>query len=353
MRRGVAPRRFQKTLFGQGGVQGMDGEAHRHRKQMFVSLMSPERIQRQGELSAQWWAVYARKWTKLDRVVLYDEVCEILTRAACAWASVPLEEPEVAARTRELTAMFDYAGSVGPKHWWARIARKRAERWIENVIEQIRARKLDVPEESAAHKIAWHRELNGELLSLNVAAVELLNVLRPIVAVSVYITFAALALHTYPGCRQQLQSGADDYAHLFAQEVRRFYPFFPAVGAEVRQDFEWNAYRFRKGTPVLLDLYGTNHDERAWTAPNEFQPERFRSWAANPYNFIPQGGGDQHVNHRCPGEAIAIELLKVASTFLADGINYDVPEQDLEIDFTRVPALPKSHFVIGKVTAGK
>ena len=95
---------------------------------------------------------------------------------------------------------------------------------------------------------------------------------------SVYLTFAALALHDYPACRECVCArGDDDYPLFFAQEVRRFYPFFPAVGAETRHDFEWNGYHFPKGMPVLLDLYGTNHDERTWTAPNEFQPERFRN----------------------------------------------------------------------------
>ena len=39
-RKGVAPKRVQKTLLGEGGVQGIDGEVHRHRKQMFMDLMS-------------------------------------------------------------------------------------------------------------------------------------------------------------------------------------------------------------------------------------------------------------------------------------------------------------------------
>lgn len=41
-RRGAAPARAQKTLLGEGGVQGLDDEAHRVRKQMFMSLMTPE-----------------------------------------------------------------------------------------------------------------------------------------------------------------------------------------------------------------------------------------------------------------------------------------------------------------------
>jgi fatty-acid peroxygenase len=276
-------------------------------------------------------------------------MCELLTRVACAWSGVPLPEADVALRTRQLTAMFDYAGSIGPRHWQARLARIRAERWIEDIIQRCRDRQLEVPHDSATHVIATHCQPNGEPLTRNVAAVELLNVLRPTVAVAVYLTFAALALHHHPACRQALQTSADDYAHLFAQEVRRFYPFFPAVGAKTRHDFDWNGYRFPKDTPVILDLYGTNHDPRAWNAPDQFQPDRFRHWDMNPYNFIPQGGGDSYVNHRCPGELIAIELLKVAAKFLAQRITYEVPPQDLALDMTRLPAVPKSHFAIANV----
>ena len=34
-RKKAAPMRIKKTLFGQGGVQGLDGDAHRQRKQRF------------------------------------------------------------------------------------------------------------------------------------------------------------------------------------------------------------------------------------------------------------------------------------------------------------------------------
>ncbi|MFP3670857.1 cytochrome P450, partial [Priestia sp. SIMBA_032] len=53
-----------------------------------------------------------------------------------------------------------------------------------------------------------------------VAAVELLNLLRPTVAVGRYLTFAALALHRHPGWRDDLAAGNDVAAHWFAQEVR-------------------------------------------------------------------------------------------------------------------------------------
>lgn len=351
VRSGATPGRIQKTLFGQGGVQGLDDKAHRHRKQMFMSLMTSERLGQLAETTSREWDACVRKWASKDKVVLYDELQELLTRAVCAWAGVPLEESEVGRRTRELTALFDYAGAVGPKHWWSRLTRKRAERWAEGVIEQIRDGKLDAPAQSALQVIASHRELNGALLSPRIAAVELLNVLRPTVAVSVYIIFAAYALHQYPECRRKLVAGEEGYAELFVQEVRRFYPFFPAVMARVRHDFDWKGYHFPQGRQVVLDLYGTNHDARTWEAPEAFRPERFRQWDDSPFNFIPQGGGDHQVNHRCPGEWITIELTKVALRFLTQKIRYDVPAQDLQIETSRLPAVPQSRFVITNVQA--
>jgi fatty-acid peroxygenase len=349
MREGAAPGRIQKTLFGRGGVQALDGEEHRHRKRMLMSLMTPAAIARLGDIAAAEWGVRARRWTSMQSVVLYEELQRLLTRAACEWAGVPLPEPEIERRSRQLSALFDSAASVGPRHWYSRFARKRAESWIMDLVAEVRDGWLHPYEGSALHAVAHYRDPSGRLLRPREAAVEVLNILRPTVAVAVYIVFAAHALYRHPECRARLRSGERNYADFFVQEVRRFYPFFPAVMARVRHDFEWNGYVFPKGRRAMLDLYGTNHDARNWPAPEEFRPERFRSWNGNSFNFIPQGGGDYHANHRCPGEWITMELMRVALDFLVNRIRYEVPEQDLEIDCSRLPALPGSRFIIVKV----
>lgn len=46
--------------------------------------------------------------------------------------------------------------------------------------------------------IAAHREPDGAPLDPRTAAVEVLNVVRPTVAVSWFVTFAAHALHRWP-----------------------------------------------------------------------------------------------------------------------------------------------------------
>ncbi len=40
-RNGAAPKRIQKTLFGENAIQTMDGSPHIHRKLLFMSLMTP------------------------------------------------------------------------------------------------------------------------------------------------------------------------------------------------------------------------------------------------------------------------------------------------------------------------
>lgn len=252
-------------------------------------------------------------------------------------------------RTRQLTALFDYAGPAGPKHLRSRLARHRSERWLARIVEDIRDGRLSVDEDTALYRIARHRDLDGVLLTPQVAAVELLNVLRPTVAVSVYIVFVAHALHRHPAARLTLEGADPAYAEAFVHEVRRFYPFFPAVPARVRESFRWNGHEFDANTRVILDLHGINHDERAWQAPQEFRPQRFLQWDGNAYTFVPQGGGDHLANHRCAGEWVTVELMRQALEFLVRDIRYSVPSQDLTIDEVRLPAMPRSRFVIANV----
>lgn len=350
-RAGATPKRVQKTLFGQGGVQGLDGTAHRHRKAMFMALMTPAEIERLANLTIAQWQTYIDKWATMDNVVLFDEITRLLCQSICTWTGVPLDKTEVDQRSREMKAMIDGAGGVAFRYIQGRLARRQAERWAAGLIRRVRARELELSEECALFRIAWHRNREGGLMKEHEAAVELINVLRPTVAVARYIIFAALALHYYPACRERLADGDTDYLEMFVQEVRRFYPFFPFVAARVRNTFVWHDYRFPQGIRVLLDLYGTNHDAAYWKDPDIFRPERFAKWSDDAYGFIPQGGGGHYLNHRCAGEWATVALMKSMTEFLVRSIDYNVPVQDLSIDLSRIPAIPASRFIINNVKA--
>jgi fatty-acid peroxygenase len=348
-RRGAVPVTTLKLLQGRGSVQTLDGDAHRRRKAVFMSLMSADAIGRLVRQMEAEWRDRLPRWRTAGTIVLDDEVHAILGRVACRWAGLNLSPREEAARTRELTAMIEGAGSIGPRNWKGLWLRTRTERWARGVIDAVRARRLAVPEGSAVHAFAWSRTPDGSPLDTATAAVELINVLRPTVAVARYVTFAALALHEHPHSRHALHGSDDEAVEAFVQEVRRFYPFFPLVGGRVLAAFTWRGHRFERDDWVLLDLYGTLHDERLWEDPGAFRPERFRSREPGAFDLIPQGAGDHHTGHRCPGEWITIAVMKAAVRLLTGAMRYEVPEQDLRVDPSRMPAVPASRLVIRNV----
>ncbi|MFU8851866.1 cytochrome P450 [Micromonospora sp. SL1-18] len=345
VRHGALPTRGQRTLTGVGGVQGLDGAAHRARKAMFMSIMTATAVRHLGQLFEDEWRARIPAWTEAGPVALCEEAGRMLTRAVCAWAGVPLADGDVARRTADLHATIEAPAAVGPRHWRGLLGRRRAEHWIGDLIERARTGRLPAPEGSALRVVADHRDEQGRLLPRRIAAVELLNVIRPTVAVDRFVMFAALALHDHPRWRDRVR-GDDAATESFVQEVRRYYPFFPMSAARVRRPFEWQGHHFPQGRRVLLGLYATNHHPQLWPEPERFRPERFTGWRGDPFSLIPQGGGDHLTGHRCPGEWLTIELMKRAVTNLTCAMSYRVPPQDLALDLSRVPAQPASGLVI-------
>ena len=351
-RSGAAPEPLRATLFGKGGVQGLDGVPHRHRKSLFLNALSPARLAALGARVEHDWEAAIDDWSRRTPFRLYEAVQTVLSRSVCAWAGIPLTSTELADRTRQLVLLFDGAAGGPMRHLQARAARRSLERWLGDWIDEVRSGRIDVSPACAVHVVAHHTDEHGQLLPARVAAVELLNLLRPTIAVSVYIVFIAHALHHHSPSRLALRRGDDPgYIERFVQEVRRLYPFFPAVVARVREPFEWSGHVFPRGRRVMLDLHGTNHDPRVWSAPHEFRPERFAADPPSEYGFIPQGGAEPRGNHRCPGEDTAILLMKVAADVLCNRMRYRVPDQDTRIDMKRLPALPRDGFMIADVTA--
>ncbi len=63
-RDGAMPEPVRATLTGKGGVQGLDGERHLRRKEMFVSLLTQERVEALGEKFEKMWLAELPAWTR-------------------------------------------------------------------------------------------------------------------------------------------------------------------------------------------------------------------------------------------------------------------------------------------------
>jgi fatty-acid peroxygenase len=315
---------------------------------MFLSLVTPDAVASLADAVSRRWEAAVDGWPGARRIVLFDEAVQILGSAVFGWAGIPLERASGERRARDLASIVDGFGSLGPRHVRARLARIRADRWTRGLVADVRAGRLHPPAGSALEVISGHRELDGRPLHERVAATELLNVVRPTVAVAYFVTFSALALHHHPGWRQRLATGDDAVLEAFAHEVRRYYPFVPALGARVRQRLTWQGHRLTPGRLVMLDVFGTDHDPAAWPDPQRFDPDRFVGREPDRLAFVPHGDGDPATSHHCAGEGLTTELLKTVARQLTR-LHYQVPRQDLRVPLTRMPTRPRSGFVITDV----
>jgi fatty-acid peroxygenase len=340
------PEPVQGTLFGKGAVHSLDGEAHRVRKSMFVALLMREDgiASLVRDVTAAWDAA-VEEWTRRPRIVLFDEAGTVIAGAVCRWAGVPVTDAEVPSVARDLLAMVDGFATGGPRHFRARRARGRREAWLSRLVDDVRRGDAKVPAGSAVDVVARHRDAGGELLDPHVAAVELLNILRPTTAVAWFVAFSGHALIRWPQHRQRLASGDAAFAEAWAHEVRRFYPFAPFIGGRAPREIEWDGERIPKNSMVLLDLYGQNHDAELWGDPYAFRPERFLGRDIGEFELVPQGAGDPRTNHRCPGEQLTVALLSALAVRLAR-LQFDVLDQDLSISLRRIPARPADGIVL-------
>nr|WP_240940157.1 cytochrome P450 [Planosporangium flavigriseum] len=155
-------------------------------------------------------------------------------------------------------------------------------------------------------------------------------------------------MHTHPEWRPRLATGDEAVLEAFAHEVRRYYPFAPALGAKVRREFTWQGRRFPRGRVVMLDVFGTDRDAGSWADPERFDPERFIGREPDNLAWVPHGDGEPYTSHRCAGEGVTTELLKTAERYLAR-LRYDIPRQDLRVPLNRIPTRPPSGFIMTNV----
>jgi fatty-acid peroxygenase len=323
-------------LFGKGAVHTLDGAPHAHRKAMFNGLLDAEASRQVAEAVGRRWD--ERLPGRSGRIDVFDEVGRMLLESGAEWLGIPLAHDEIAARTRDLLAMVDGFGAPNLRHLKARRARHRTDAWVMGLVEDSRQSAAD--SSSALHAVAHHRDENGDLLPARTAAVEVINLLRPLVAVTWLTVGLFEAFDVNPGRREEVVAEKVSAMDV-AQEIRRTYPFVPFLATRATEDLSWHDTMIPRGTLIVLDVWGTNHDARFWRDPGEFDPSRFKTTPVTPYNLVPQGGGFRETGHRCPGEDMTLAVLVTLVRRVAE-LPYEVlgPRANLR----RMP--PKPQFAV-------
>lgn len=337
------PPQTLRLLQGAGTVLTLDGASHQLRRRLFLDLLDREGSRRLVEEFERVWRRRSERWRTGSRIDLDRALPRMLAEAAMRWLGLNPEREGLAARTAEAEAMVRHAAVPGPGQARALWLRRRAEHWAERLVRDLRRQpRSDTP----ASRVARGVGDDGKLLPARLAGRELLNLLRPVVAVWVFGVFIALSLHRFPRYRDWLAEW-DDPARVraFVQEVRRYWPFFPAVAGVARRDLVWREHVLPRGSRVLLDLYGTNHHPGLWHDPHRFRPERFLARTPGAVPVVAQGGGDMRRGHRCPGEDVTVLLMESLARRLA-ALRWHAPQRNLSLDLSRIPALPPDGMVL-------
>ena len=352
-RHGAMPSIVQETLFGHGSVHSLDGEEHRHRKAAFVDAAYDDaQVARLVPLLEREWQNELDDWISGGRRSAYVAAVGAFGRSIMRWAGLP-GTPDAQTRwARRLAQIVDGFGApYSPAFPLAMVNRWWSDQHAKNLIDATRSGRLAPAADTALAIWASHRDARGELLPSRVAGVELQNTMRPMIAVARFVAFAAKALHDHPVWRDQIAEEASErgtwaegqIATMFAQEIRRTAPFVPMLPAWAIQDVDLDGRTLPRGGRVVLDIFGTNLDDRSWTNPAAFDPDRFRG--VDDYEtltaFIPHGGGDVRTGHRCPGEKLAIAGLAIAIAALSDP-RLSIENSGLTVNRRRLPTMPRS-----------
>ncbi|MDT0187061.1 cytochrome P450 [Microbacterium sp. ARD31] len=335
-RAGAVPPPLAWLLFGRGALHGTDGTVHRDRKRLVLDVLDPDTL---GDLVDDVAADLAHRvgsWPGRE-VDLHDELVTTYGAAVLRWAGLDLSSRGADEVSRRLAEIVDGFGFAWPAYARAWRSRRWAERWARQAVAGVRSERTTPPDASALRRIA------DSDLDERTAAVELLNVLRPTVAVAWLGVFAAFDLARASAAEgERLRDpGAVHERYAFAQEVRRTSPFVPVLTAIALRDARVSGTRVRAGDRLLLDVVGIDHHPDHWPAPHEFRADRFLDrdalTAAAAFDLVPQGGGHPS-GHRCPGESLTARLLSETVRVLAD------VETDLAgavVDASRMPTLPR------------
>lgn len=352
-RHGAMPMIVQHTLFGRGSVHSLDGDEHRHRKATFLDVAYEDaQVERLTPLLEREWQSELDAWIGGGERTAYDAAVGAFGRASMSWAGLPGTRGAKTRWSARLAQIVDGFGSpYSPAYLLSLANRYWSDRHAKRLIEATRSGALTPHKGTALDEWAWHRDKNGAPLPPRLAGVELQNSIRPMIAVARFVAFAAKELHDRPEWRSRIAAETTErgsaiggpLATAFAQEIRRLAPFVPMLPGWALADIELDGEHLAAGGRVVLDILGTDTDDRSWEQSEHFDPQRFIG--VDDYEaietFIPHGGGDPALGHRCPGEKLAIAGLAVAISTLCDP-RLTILDTGLTVNRRRLPTKPAS-----------
>src|SRR5699024_1792304 len=140
-----------------------------HRKRMFLSMMTPERLEDMKRTVVEELDKKAQSWENKDRVIMLEEIQQVFGIAGMRWAGLPVDGEDVNKRVQELVDMVDFGGATlgktGISFAEGMGSRKSHEKWLQKIIKKVRSGKLDRNRKRELKSLAIHLDVKATWLT--------------------------------------------------------------------------------------------------------------------------------------------------------------------------------------------
>src|SRR5699024_10565977 len=158
------PTPILKTLQGQNGVQTLDGKEHYKRKEIFMNLMTPDRMEDYRQLLTE--NLTAALDQQHGTFELYSLTKNVLFRTICSWSGIDLDQlsdKQIQQLADDQVAMFEGTVNSASDHMKGLSGRKEAEKWAQELIKKVRQQPQTTDENSALYAFANARDTDNNL----------------------------------------------------------------------------------------------------------------------------------------------------------------------------------------------
>ncbi|GAX40393.1 cytochrome P450 [Tolypothrix sp. NIES-4075] len=369
-----------QPIIGDYSVFMLDGDRHKHRRQLVMPAFHGERMRAYGQLISNLTEkVFSQ--LPLNQPFLARTAMQEISLQVVLEAVFGLYEGERCQEIKHLLPLFLDAfwspltsslfffsflqKDLGAWSPWGKFLRQKqqidqllyaeiAERREQADPERIDILSMLMSSRDEAGKSMTDQELRDDLMSLIIAGHE---------TTATAMAWALYWIHHQPKVRQKLLQELDTlgdsldpmsifrlpYLTAVCNEALRIAPVVMLTLPRVVQErVELLGYLLEPGTVVVSSIYLIHRRKDLYPEPEQFKPERFLESQFSPYEFMPFGGGTR----RCMGEALAVfEMKLVLATILSHyqlALADNQPERLQRRGFTLAPANGVKMVVTGR-----
>jgi cytochrome P450 len=347
-----------QQLFAGRSLPLLDGDAHRERKsavnQAFTRAAITDYLpQMQSSIETAF-----RRWAGAGEIRWLDEMKRLSIEVICTTIFGLRPGNEMDALRRDYEIVLNGFSTLpinipGTRYNKALKARDRIMDFFRNTVRERR-------KAPAGDGLSRILAAGGTSLGDEDAALELHHIV-----IAGFIVFAELGatvmqLTAHPEVRDKLAAEiaaksptgpvtlealmSMPYLLQVVNEVKRLTPIIPGVFGIAGDGFELDGFTVPAGWMIIWTVTPTHVAHGVYSNAERFDPDRFSPARAedrrHEHAFVPQGAGPA-TGHRCPGLDFATYFMEVFGVVLLRGFSWDLPPQNFELDYSKVPPEPK------------